>query len=397
MIERHLTPLLVNLASQYPVLYLTGPRQSGKTTLAKRCFPKFSYVSLEDLHEREQAIMDPKGFLGRFKGASGVILDEVQRAPDLLSYIQTEVDAERTGPYVLTGSQNFLLSERISQSLAGRASILELLPFSVAELAMRPAIELAQWVGGPPIAGVEAKSLDQVLFTGSYPRIHDKALEPGRWYDGYIRTYVERDVRTLTGIGDLDAFTRFLRLCAGRTGQLVNYSSLGSDAGVSHVTAQKWLSVLRASYILEFLPPYHTNFSKRLVKSPKMHFLDTGLLCRLLGIYDASSLATHPLRGAIFESFVVSEVRKSLLNRGIRPNLYFWRTSGGQEVDLLIESGSALVPVEVKSSSTLHSEFFRGLEQFSILSGSGAGVLVHGGDADYMRQGHQVRPWWGCS
>ncbi len=397
MIERHLTPLLTTLAAQYPVLYLTGPRQSGKTTLAKRCFPEFRYVSLEELQEREQATLDPKGFLGRFKGARGVILDEVQRAPDLLSYIQSEVDAERSGPYVLTGSQNFLLSEKINQSLAGRTAILELLPFSVAEMAKRPAIDLEQWVAGPPIAGFESRGLDPLLFSGFYPRIHDKALEPGRWYDGYIRTYVERDLRTLAGIGDLDAFTRFLSLCAGRTGQLVNYSSLGSDAGISHVTAQKWLSVLRASYILEFLAPYHTNFSKRIVKSPKMHFLDTGLLCRLLGIHDASSLATHPLRGAIFESFVVSEVRKSLLNRGIRPNLYFWRTSGGQEVDLLIESGSALVPVEVKSSSTLHSEFFRGLEQFCSLSGSGAGVLVHGGEADYVRQGHRVRPWWGCS
>ncbi len=397
MIERHLTPILSRLATQYPVLYLTGPRQSGKTTLAKRCFPEFRYISLEDLQEREQAMLDPKSFLGRFAGASGVILDEVQRAPDLLSYIQLEVDEARTGPYLLPGSQHFRLSEKISQSLAGRAAILELLPFSVAELARRPAMDIEQWVSGPAVAWSEVPRLDPLLFSGFYPRVHDKALEPGRWYDGYIRTYVERDIRSLTGIGDLDAFTRFLRLCAGRTGQLVNYSSLGSDAGVSHVTAHKWLSVLRASYILDFLPSYHTNFSKRIVKSPKMHFLDTGLLCGLLGIHNASSLATHPLRGAIFESFVVSEVRKSLLNQGTRPSLYFWRTSGGQEVDLLVELQGGLLPVEVKSSATLHSDFFRNLESFSGLSGSGSGVLVYGGDADYMRQNHRVRPWWGCS
>lgn len=395
---RTLAGKLKALMGPFPVVFLTGPRQSGKTTLARATFPDFHYASLEDLQHRRDATDDPRGFLGRQGKAPGMILDEVQRAPDLFSYIQGIVDEGRGGPYLLTGSQQFLLSDKISQSLAGRAAILELLPFSLAELwgreARVPDRLLEETPGGtePPLG-----ELDALLFAGTFPRIHDRKLDPPSWLDGYVRTYVERDVRTISGVGDLDGFARFVGLCAGRAGQLVNSSALGSDAGVSHVTAKRWLSILRASYVIDFLRPHHENFSKRLVKSPKLYFVDTGLLCHLLGIRGPGELTRHPLRGAIFENFVLSEIRKLYLHHGERPPIYFWRDSHGHEVDLLIDLGTRRVPVEVKSGSTVASDSLEGLDRYVAMSGDREGILVYGGESAYRRRAHHVRPWFACS
>lgn len=398
MVTRTLTTRLTALLGPFPVVYLTGPRQSGKTTLARAAFPEFRYLSLEDIQNRHEAAEDPKGFLNRQGKAPGIILDEVQRAPDLFSYLQGMVDEGRGGPFLLTGSQHFLLSEKISQSLAGRAAILELLPFSIAELLGRPARTPEQLLDDIPAAnGPPASNLDEVLFAGTFPRIHDKLLDPYSWLDGYVRTYVERDVRTISGVGDLDSFIRFVGLCAGRAGQLLNSSALGSDAGVSHVTARKWLSILRASYVIDLLPPHHENFSKRLVKSPKLYFADTGLLCHLLGLRRAEDLACHPLRGAIFENFVVTEFRKLFLHSGQRPPVFFWRDSHGHEVDLLVDLGRRRVPVEIKAGSTVASDFLLGLDRYIAMSGDQEGILVYGGRDEYRLKSHHIRPWFACT
>jgi hypothetical protein len=325
-----------------------------------------------------------------------VILDEVQRTPDLFSYLQGFVDEGRGGPFVLTGSQHFLLSEKISQSLAGRTAILELLPFSLAEISGRspvPPSDLALQDSVPSPA--PEMELNDVLFTGLYPRIHDRNLEPTRWLDGYFRTYVERDVRTLTNVGDLEAFTRFVSLCAGRAGQLLNLSSLGADTGISQPTARNWLSILKTSYIVDLLQPHHQNFRKRLVKSPKLYFVDTGLLCFLLGIEHAEQLRTHPLRGSIFENFIIQEQRKSFLHTGRTPRLFFWRDSNGVEVDLLIDLGDHRIPVEIKAGETIASDWFKSLDTYVRLSGDPGGVLYHGGGDAHFRGPHLIRPWWG--
>ncbi len=396
MIPRALEATLRRVAGPFPVVFLTGPRQSGKTTLARATFPTFDYVSLEDVQTRQEALDDPRGFLRRFEGKAGAIFDEAQRAPDLFSYLQGFVDDRRGGPVILTGSQNFLLSRAIGQSLAGRVAVLELHPFSIAELLRRPSpgpVALTAPIlpaGAPP-----PWTLDEALYRGFFPPIHDRDLPPTLWYDGYVRTYLERDVRLVGGVGDLDAFLRFLRLSAGRTGQLLNVSSLAGDAGVSHTTAASWLSILRASYVLDLLPPHFQNFSKRLVKSPKLHFLDPGLAAYLLGIRGADDLRTHPLRGALFETFVVSELRKLFRHHGETPPLYHWRDSQGHEVDVLVDLGSRRIPVEVKGGMTISSDMLAGLEYYRKLTASEQGLLVYGGDESYARSGHGVRPWWG--
>lgn len=386
------------LARDYPVVFLTGPRQSGKTTLARTTFHDFQYVSLEDLQTREEALEDPRGFLRRLEGPRGAILDEVQRAPDLFSYIQGFADERRGGPLILTGSQHFLLLESISQSLAGRAAILELLPFSMAELSRRAALSPTDFEAGR-FQDVEGNTptLDEMLFTGSFPSIHDRGLEASTWLDGYVRTYVERDVRTISNIGDLDAFLRFLGLCAGRSGQLINRSALGADAGIDQTTVRRWLSILQASYVVDVLQPHFENFSRRLVKSPKLYFTDTGLLCRLLGVRSPDDLRHHPLRGPIFETFVVSEMRKLYLHHGQRPPLYFWRDSNGREVDLVVDAGGHRIPIEIKSSETVGGDFLKGLDTYLSLSGGSWGALVYGGSECYQRRGHWVRPWFACT
>jgi len=402
MIARHLARTLKNAARDYPVVTLTGPRQSGKTTLVRAAFPRHRYASLEDPDARAFALSDPRGFLQQFRGR--VILDEVQRAPDLFSYIQGIVDeADRPGQFILTGSQNFLLLTRVSQSLAGRCAVLRLLPFSRPELigrglrdvaTLRPPTKRKALAAGPSMTDVF-----QTLFTGGFPRIHDKGLAPQSWLGNYYQTYLERDVRDLLNVGDIEGFGRFVRLCAGRSGQLLNASSLAADAGISHTTARRWLSMLEASFVIYLLRPHHRNFNKRLVKSPKLYFVDTGLLCYLLRIRTPGDLITHAARGAIFETWVVSEALKNYFNRGTEPDIYFWRDSAGHEVDLLIDQGSELRPVEIKSGQTIASDFFAALEYWREIAGDQAGPpgLVCGGDDSYTRSGVSVLSWadWG--
>ncbi len=379
MIPRAADALVHQLLAGFPIVTITGPRQSGKTTLARKVFADRPYRSLEDPDLRALALDDPRGFLAQLP--DGGVLDEVQRAPDLLSYLQSNVDDDgRMGRFLLTGSQQFGLMSGISQSLAGRSAFVELLPLSHAELVR---------------AGKASASLDANLFTGGYPALYDRQLEPRRWFPAYVAAYVERDVRQMLKVQDLDAFQRFVRLCAGRSGQILNLSSLAADCGITHNTARAWISVLEASYVLFLLQPHHANFNKRLIKAPKLYFLDTGLLCWLLGIQEQEQLAAHPLRGAIFESWVVSELRKAWLNRGERPLFYFWRDSNGNEVDLLIESGSGLMPIEIKSGQTLNRDFFTGLERWLALAGSMAQspTLVYGGEGGHERRGVRVLGW----
>lgn len=395
MFKRTISDRLVALAGQFPVVSITGPRQSGKTTLAKSLFGAHSYISLEDPSEREFAVTDPKGFLRRFGG--GVILDEIQRAPALLSYIQGIVDsADLAGQFILTGSQQFHLMEKVTQTLAGRTALVNLLPLSLDELLGRETP--TPWrLDEPPVPAAQpAFSLEEIMFKGLYPRIHDKELEPHDWLSAYYRTYVERDVRELSNIGNLEVFQRFVRLCAGRSGQLLNLSSLALDAGISHTTARSWLSILQAGFIIHLLPPHFANFSKRIVKTPKLYFLDTGLLCYLLRIREPAELVTHAMKGHIFETFVLAELYKAFTHRGETPPLYFWRDQTGHEVDVVIDTGSRLIPVETKSSETVDSSLFSGLRYYSSLGSpaSVTGVLIHGGTELYRRENCLVRPWF---
>jgi len=397
MIKRTLASKLKNAAAQFPVVTLTGPRQSGKTTLVKAVFKHYDYVSLELPDQRSFALEDPRGFLDQFEGP--VILDEVQRAPDLFSYIQVIVDGrqEQTGQFILTGSQNFLLLQSITQSLAGRCAVLHLLPFSLAELLGGKPISFAN-IGkivskkpAPPKMG-----LLNTLFTGFYPRIHDKGLPPNEWLASYYQTYLERDVRNVLNIGDVEAFSRFIRLCAGRSGQLLSLSGLASDCGISHTTAKRWLSVLEASFVVALLRPHHQNFGKRLIKSPKLYFLDTGLLCYLLQIQSPQELNHRAERGAIFESFVVSELHKNFVHRGEQSSLYFWRDSAGHEIDIIIDLGIRQIPLETKSGQTVAFDFFGMLTYWRDLAGcpDAPAALVYGGDKSFMRSATVVYPWF---
>lgn len=379
MIPRQAASTLQGLAQGYPILAITGPRQSGKTTLAQTTFPDKPYISLEDPDTRAFAQEDPRGFLARW--SEGAILDEVQRCPPLLSYLQTRVDANRRmGEFVLTGSQQLGLISGISQTLAGRVGLVQLLPFSLQELHS---------------AHVGIAALDDLLWRGLYPPIHDRSLAPQQWFANYTMTYVERDVRQLIEVQNLSLFQRFLKMCAARCGQLLNMSSLANDCGVTHKTIAAWLSVLEAGYVVFLLQPHHQNFGKRLVKTPKLYFHDTGLAAHLLGIQDAAHLSIHPSRGALFENLVISELLKARYNQGLDSNLFFWRNNTGQEVDVLIEWGDQLVPVEIKSSQTFHADFLRGLTQWSAYAGAAAlpAHLVYGGAASMVRSGVAVHGW----
>lgn len=379
MITRDVEKAIKQQLRGFPAVTITGPRQSGKTTLSKTIFPRKPYVSLEDPDIRQTALDDPRAFLSRFP--DGAIFDEVQRAPDLLSYLQTYVDADgRMGLFLLTGSQHFGLMSRISQSLAGRTAFVELLPFSVLELDQ---------------GGVRPAELDDMLFKGGYPPLYDRDLKPSFWFPAYVAAYVERDVRQLLNVQDLDAFQRFLRLCAGRSGQLLNLSSLANDCSITHNTAKAWISVLEASYILFQLRPHHANFRKRLVKSPKIYFYDTGLLCWLLGIQEADQLFSHPLRGSIFETFIVSELMKVRFNMMKNIGFYFWRDSSGNEIDVVADYGDGLMPIEIKSGQTLNRDFFSSLERWIDLAGNRAvsPTLIYGGTENQYRQGIRVFGW----
>ena len=347
--HRQIEPLLRDIAKQYPAVTLTGPRQSGKTTLSRAVFPDHAYINLEALDQREYARSDPRGLLSEH--ADGLIIDEIQHVPELASYLQEVIDQdERPGRFILTGSQHFGVTESVSQSLAGRTAIFNLLPLSLAEF---------ENFGSP------TDSLFEVLFTGGYPRIHAHKLDPERWLSDYVATYVERDVRRIGNVGDLNAFTQFLKLCAAHTAQEVNLSALGGDAGVSHNTARSWLSILEAGFLLFRAPAWHRNIRKQLVKSPKLHFLDAGLACSLLGIRNAEQLRHHPLRGAIFESWVASEIYKHLTNQGLRPDIKHYRESRGAEVDILVETSMKTIACEVKSGATIQPSFFANLKKFA--------------------------------
>lgn len=396
MIPRHLTATLVRANAQYPVLTLTGPRQSGKTTLLRSAFPNHQYVSLEAPDERGFALEDPRGFLARF--AAPVILDEAQYAPDLFSYIQVLADERgAAGQFILSGSQNFLLMRQITQSLAGRAYVSHLLPFSIAELQGLPAAGLDDQLGEVSEASVEAAvegDWVDVAARGFYPPVHDRDLETFEWSSVYFQTYLQRDVRTLTQVGDLEAFQRFVLLCAGRAGQLLNLSSLGNDCGISHDTARRWLSVLEASFVVFRLPPHHQRFNKRLTKSPKLYFVDTGLLCYLLRIETAEELANHAMRGAVFENLVIADLMKRGRHTGGEHRLAFWRDHRGNEIDLVADTPRGPVPVEIKSGATIASSFFKGLRYWrDIAPNPQQGVLVHGGDDSYLRDDTAVISW----
>jgi predicted AAA+ superfamily ATPase len=377
MIKRRLGKKLRQWASQYPVVTVTGPRQSGKTTLCRALFAEKTYISLEDLDNRDFARLDPRGFLADLP--DGAVLDEIQYAPDLVSYIQTRVDeVQRPGMFILTGSRQFEMMESVSQSLAGRTAVARLLPFSFGELYPQP----------------DELTVDQMLYAGFYPRIHDQKLNPTEALSFYLSTYLERDVRTILAVSDLDRFSTFIRLCAGRTGQLLNMQSIGGECGITHNTVKSWLSVLQASGIIRLLRPWQANIGKRLVKSPKLYFLDTGLACFLLGIQKPAHLVGHPLRGALFETFVVSEAYKQHYHSGLSERLWFYRDSHGTEVDLLAGSETELSAWEIKSSMTISPDFFKGLKllgknQAALHSRS----IVYCGDRKMMRQGVSILPW----
>lgn len=383
MIVRELEARLRRMAAKFPVVTVTGPRQSGKTTLCRAVFPDKPYVSLEAPDVQAFARSDPRQFLAERR--DGAVLDEVHRVPELLSYLQPMVDERRgAGRFILTGSANFALLHSIGQSLAGRTALLELLPLSLVEVRRFPA---------PPT------DLLDLLWRGSAPAVYDRELAPDEWYPSYVATYVERDVRSLLNVGDLAAFQTFLRLCAGRTAQLVNQSALGADAGVTHATAKAWLSVLEAGYIAWRLPPFHANLTSRLVKTPKLHFFDTGAICYLLGIRSPAQLREHPLRGAIFETWVAAEVRKVRVHQGLPPNLSFYRDRKGNEVDLVLERAADILAVETKSGQTVADDFFAGLQAFA--SGLATArprrrvrpFVVYGGTEAQRRSAGTVIPW----
>lgn len=383
MITRNLQPHLLELAQLYPVVTVTGPRQSGKSTLCMAAFPHLPRVSLEPLDQRDFARSDPRGFLAEYR--AGAIIDEVQLVPELLSYLQEEVDREpATGRFVLTGSQNLALGAGVAQSLAGRTGLARLLPLSLDEVRRFPAPATDLW---------------DVVFRGGYPRIHDRGIPPTQWLGDYVSTYVERDVRSALAVRDLGAFSAFLRLVAARTAQELNLSELGADAGVSQPTARGWLSVLETSFLCHRLESDARNARKRIVERPKLHLVDTGLACWLLGIQSADQLRHHPLRGALFETWVVGEVFKSRLNRGLAPRLRHRREVRGFEIDLLVErSPEVLVAVECKSGATVAAEQFNALAAFEPGERLGATPalvrrLVYGGDTSQRRSAAELVAW----
>jgi len=379
IIHRSLENVAKQAVEKMPVLTITGPRQSGKTTFLKRVFKDYTYVNLEDPEMRLYASTDSKGFLEKFH--SKVIFDEVQNVPELFSYIQVLSDqGKEKGQFILSGSNNFLLNEKISQTLAGRTRILTLLPFSIQELSGTV---------------YESSQFEKYINTGFFPRIYHDQLNHTEWIADYIQTYIERDVRKQKNVGDLSRFQQFLKLCAGNIGQMINFSRFGNELGISYHTAQIWLSLLEASFIVFRLPPYYTNFKKRIIKSSKLYFYDTGIASYLLGIRETADIDSHFAKGALFENLIISEIYKHKVCKGGRPEFYFWRDSTGNEIDCIYQEGTELFTIEIKSGKTIHTEFFKGLEYFSKLN-TPSGLrpfLIYGGNDIQKRQNFSIAGW----
>jgi predicted AAA+ superfamily ATPase len=382
MIPRTAHKILAEFVKGYPAVIITGPRQSGKTTLVKYAFKEKPYVSFENPDTREMSRIDPRGFLQKYKG--GAVFDEVQRSPEIFSYLQEVIDSDsKTGRFILTGSQQFGLLTGITQSLAGRVAIIHLLPFSYHELYTQIKFKFL------------SKDLDHVLFSGLYPPIHDRNLNPHIWYANYVQTYIERDVRQIINIRDLNTFQRFIRLCAGRTGQLLNLSSLANDCSITHNTAKAWISIMEASYIVFLLPPYYKNFNKRVIKTPKLYFYDTGLICWLLSIQNPNQLNIHSLRGEIFESFIISEFFKTQFNKGLQPTFFFWRDRSGNEIDLLRQQGDKIISFEIKSGKTMNQNYLKGLKKWGSIAGNSSidPTLIYGGETSFRQNEFRIFSW----
>jgi predicted AAA+ superfamily ATPase len=378
MIYRNLHSVLQAASLKSPVISITGPRQSGKTTLVKTVFHDYAYINFEDPAMREFANSDPVSFFKTY--GRKIIFDEVQHVPDLFSYIQLAVDEDKEIRLILTGSQNLLLLQKITQSLSGRVSLFTLLPLSITELKS---------------ANLAFSDYEDFLLTGFYPRIYDERIDAQKWLTDYIQTYLERDVRQVSNIIDLHRFQQFIKLCASQIGQLINFSSFGNALGISYHTVQNWLSVLEASYIVFRLYPFHRNFKKRIVKTPKLYFYDTGLASVLIGLKSREQVPVHFAKGMLFENLVIAEIVKSYLNKGSRPELYFWRDNTGNEIDLILDEGTDQKAVEIKSSRSLNDDFFKGLEFWMKLSGSPAErlFLVYGGKDFQRRKNGNVLGW----
>ena len=378
MVHRIAEKLLRAYSRQFRALAVVGPRQSGKTTLVRKTFPRKPYISLENPDERLQADNDPRAFLSRFK--NGAIIDEAQRVPALFSYLQQILDETRKeGLFILTGSNNFLLQQSVTQSLAGRIGYIDLLPLSLKEINSFGKMEL---------------TTDELILNGCYPELYDKERKPNIWYPAYIRTYVERDVKQLRNIENTILFTRFLQLCAGRTGQLLSVASLSNEAGIDVRTVNAWLGILQSSFIIHLLPPHHRNFNKRVVKTPKLYFIDTGLACSLLGIRHERELTNSHFRGALFENYVLMERMKLKYNTGSNETLFFWRDNKGVEVDLLIDTGKNLFPVEIKSAQTFNEKYLKSILQWNSYSGSKGGMLIYDGKQEFVQKNKiQVKGW----
>lgn len=377
-IKRDIERQILLSSKKYPIIAITGPRQSGKTTLAKTLFKNYQYISLEDLDNRDFAEKDPRGFLETY--SKKTIIDEVQKVPKIFSYLQTKVDAiNMPGQYILTGSQNFLLHQGISQSLAGRVAIFRLLSLSYRELNKNKYF---------------LKTIDEYLYYGGYPAIFKNKIEPSDWYPNYIETYIERDLRNIKQITDLSTFRSFIKLCAGRVGQIINFSDLGRDVGVSHNTIKSWLSILETSYIIFFLQPYYKNFNKRIIKSPKLYFYDTGLVSSLLGINNKNQIKTHYLKGNLFENFIVSQFLKNKFNKNCQAEYYFWKDKIGREIDLIEIKDQKLKPIEIKSSMTINEDFFKNIKSWQKISkNKEKGALIYAGLENQKRSFADVLSW----
>lgn len=377
MIQRELSKKLLEASKLFPVIAIFGPRQAGKTTLSKSIFANYTYKNLEDPSEREFAVSDPKSFLNQ--NYDGMIIDEIQRVPELFSYIQVIVDKNKNAKFVITGSQNYLLMENITQSLAGRVYLSRLLPFSVQELNNI----------------YEPINVNEIIYKGFFPPIYDRNIPISDWMPSYIQTYLERDVRQIKNITNLDLFSRFIQLCAGRTGQLMNISSIGNEIGVTDNTIKSWFSVLEASFIIYMLKPFYKNFNKRIVKSRKLYFIDSGLASSLLNIRNINQMETHFLKGGLFENLVIIEVLKYFFNKGEIPQLYYWRDNKGNEIDLILEIDNKLFAIEIKASQTISSHFFYNLNYFEKIVDKTEikKIIVYSGYQYQYRNDIHIIPW----